>query len=248
MAEHDDRAATRDAFGSIGALLPVTPTTASLDAQRAGVRSLERAGYRAAWVNEVVGGKDALVQLALLSAASDRMALGTCIANIWAHPAPTMHAAAAQLAEALPGRFLLGLGVGVAAQAAAVERDFGRPRSTLRRYLERMEAPSEPPAPDAPYPRLIAANGPKLLELAAEVADGVLPAWVAPDFTQQARAVLGPDKLIVVLVPITNVDDDAATVRRHLDAGADHVIVSVPQCTDFAAGTDRLLEIAAQLT
>ncbi len=248
MAEEEVRDVARVAFGSVGALLPVSPETAPLDMQRSGVRSLERAGYRAAWVNEVVGGKDALVQLALLASATDQMAFGTCIANIWAHPAPTMHAAAAQLAEALPGRFLLGLGVGTAAQAATVERDFGRPLLTMRRYLEHMSAPSELPAGGAPYPLLVAANGPKMLDLADEVADGVLPAGAPPEFTNRAREVLGPNKLLVVFVPITDNRNDAATVRSHLNAGADHVIVSVPRGGDFATGVDELVKIAPQLT
>jgi hypothetical protein len=39
------------------------------------------------WTNEVIG-KDALVQLAMLLAATEKMVCGTCIANIWARPAP----------------------------------------------------------------------------------------------------------------------------------------------------------------
>jgi alkanesulfonate monooxygenase SsuD/methylene tetrahydromethanopterin reductase-like flavin-dependent oxidoreductase (luciferase family) len=80
-----------------------------MDLQRAAVSRLEDAGCRAAWTNEVIG-KDALVQLAVLLGATSRMVFGTCIANAWVRPAPTLGAAAAQLAQAHPGRFVLGLG------------------------------------------------------------------------------------------------------------------------------------------
>jgi hypothetical protein len=56
----------RRAVGPVGALLPVTFTDMpSVDRQREAVGRLERAGYRTAWTNEVIG-KDALVQLAVL--------------------------------------------------------------------------------------------------------------------------------------------------------------------------------------
>src|SRR6201996_3931612 len=110
----------------------------------------------------------------MLLAATERMVFGTCIANIWARPAQTMHAAAAQLAEAYPGRLALGLGVGYPEQAASVGREFGRPLSTTRDYLARMDERTWPPAPEAVYPRIVAANGPKMVALAADIADGAM--------------------------------------------------------------------------
>jgi Luciferase-like monooxygenase len=87
--------AARAALGPVGVCLPASFTsTASADQQRDAVTRLEHAGYHAIWANEVIG-KDALVQLALLLAATKRAVFGTSIANIWARPAQTMHAAAA---------------------------------------------------------------------------------------------------------------------------------------------------------
>jgi alkanesulfonate monooxygenase SsuD/methylene tetrahydromethanopterin reductase-like flavin-dependent oxidoreductase (luciferase family) len=86
--------AARRALGPVGAFLPIpTDSAAAIDLQRHAVRRLERAGYRAAWTNEGVGGKDALVQLAVLMAATDRMVFGTGIANIWARSPQTAHGA-----------------------------------------------------------------------------------------------------------------------------------------------------------
>ena len=89
----------RQALGPVGAMLPVTFSNAvPVDIQRAAVQGLERAGYRATWTNEVLGGKDALMQVAVLLAATERMTFGTGIANIWARQPETMQAAAALLA------------------------------------------------------------------------------------------------------------------------------------------------------
>jgi probable F420-dependent oxidoreductase len=189
----------RSALGPVGVFLPFSRTApASADQQRDAVRRLETAGYSATWVNEAVGGKDALVQLAVLLAATERMVFGTSIANIWARAAQTAHAGAAQLSEAFPGRFVLGLGVGYPHQAASVGRAFGSPVATMRDYLDQMTAPTQLPAPEAAYPKIIGANGPKMLALSGEIADGAMPAMVPPEFTAQARQTLGPGKLLVV--------------------------------------------------
>ena len=243
---------TRRALGPVGAFLPVSLTSApSVDRQRDAVRRLERAGYRAAWTNETVGGKDALVQLAVLLAATERMVLGTGIANIWARPAPTAHGAAAWLAQAYPGRFVLGLGGGYPEQAAAVGRDFGRPLATMRAYLEGMAAPTQLPAPDGPYPRVVAANGPRMLALAAEIGDGAMPARRPPSFTAQARQALGPDKLLIVLEDGTAEPGESAAVvdrvRAHRAAGADHVMLGLPIGSDFGAGLDHFEQLGPAL-
>jgi probable F420-dependent oxidoreductase len=204
--------AARRALGPVGVFLPFSIASApSADEQRAATRRLEDAGYRAAWTNEAVGGKDALVQIAVLLAATERLVLGTSIANIWARPPQTAHGASALLAQAFPGRFVLGLGVGYPQQAASVGRDYGRPIATMRGYLEQMVAPTQFPAPDVAYPKVVGANGPRMLALGAELADGAMPAMVPPAFTAQARQQLGPDKLLVVgMAFVADADPDRA--------------------------------------
>jgi probable F420-dependent oxidoreductase len=240
--------AARRALGRIGVILPVSFTsTPSIDAQREAAGRLERAGYRAAWTNEVIG-KDALVQLALLLAGTERMTFGTCIANIWAREPQTLHAAAAQLAQAFPGRLVLGLGVGYPEQAASVGREWGSPLATMRAYRDRMNGPTQPPAPDVRYPRIIAANGPRMLALAGEIADGALPAGRPPAFTAQARQILGPDKLLAVAIGTSAAPaETAAEMRAHLAAGADHVILMVRRGGEFAAGVSELEGLALPL-
>jgi probable F420-dependent oxidoreductase len=204
--------AARLSLGKVGAYLPA-PFTApiSVTEQRDAARWLQRAGYRTAWANEPIGGKDVFAQVAVLLAATERITFGTGIANIWARLPQIAHGASAWLAQAYPDRFVLGLGVGYPQQAEVADREFGRPLATMREYLERMNSPVRPPAAETPYPRLIGANGPKMVALASELADGVIPAMMPPTFTKQARLQLAPDKLIVVcLSVVAEADTDRA--------------------------------------
>jgi probable F420-dependent oxidoreductase len=112
---------------------------------------------------------------------------------------------------------VLGLGVGYPHQAASAGREFGRPVATMRGYLEQMAAPTQLPAPDVAYPKIIGANGPNMLALAGEIADGAMPAMTPPAFTAQARQILGPDKLLVTgLAAAVDADPEQAkqTARR----------------------------------
>jgi len=236
--------AARQSLGPVGAYLPVPfSSTPPVSVQRTAAARLEAAGYRAAWVNETVGGKDPLVQVALLLPATERMTFGTGIANIWARAPQVAHGAAAMLAEAYPGRLVLGLGSGYPQQAAAVGREFGRPLAAMRDYLERMTAPTMTPAPDAAYATIIAANGPKMTALAAELADGVLPAGLPPEYTARARKVLGPDKLLVVAVPVITDTADRAAAREQARQSAATMLARPP----YAASIARLGYDAGQV-
>jgi probable F420-dependent oxidoreductase len=74
-----------------------------------------------------------------------------------------------------------------------------------------MDAPQPmTPPPDVAYAKILAANGPKMLALAGEVADGAFPTLVPPEFTAHARAVLGPHKLLIIGLTCAMDDDPAA--------------------------------------
>lgn len=204
----------RRSLGRVGAFIPNIPFAqpTSVEQQRTAVRRLERAGFGAAWINEGVGGKDVFTQLAVLAAATDDLVFGTAVANIWARPPQTAHGASAMLAQAFPGRFVLGLGVGYPDQAAAVGRDFNRPLATMSAYLDEMNVPQAmTPAPGDRYARIVAAGGPKMLSLAGRDADGALPTLVPPEYTRRARQELGPDKLLVIGLSVAaDADPDRA--------------------------------------
>ena len=238
MATDAAIAEIRAALGPVGAFVGISGSSPAVDGQREGIQRLERAGYPAVWTNELIGA-DALVRASLWLAATEHVVVGTCIANMWARPAQTAHAAATQLSQAYPGRFVLGLGIGYPDQAAGVGRDFGSPLATAREYLQRVS--------DPPYRRILAANGPRMLSLAGELSDGALPAGTSAAVTAQARARVGADKLLVVYVGIQAAGPTAAIsdlLGRHLDAGADHVILGMSFNADFSVAIDRLAQLA----
>jgi len=217
MAPSDVVTEARRALGPVGVFLPgpILSSVVSADLQRQSVRRLEAAGYRAAWNNESVFDKDALVQLGVMLATTERMVFGTAIANIWARAPQMMNTAAASLMEAYPGRFVLGLGIGYEFQATMVGQPWGSPLANMRTYIERMDDQQLiqlRQVPEAPFARVLAARGPKMLALAGEITDGATCNSVPPEYTARAREVLGPDKLLVVGM-ITILDDDLDRAR-----------------------------------
>jgi len=206
---------TRAALGQVGVFLPWAPgVSPSAAHHRASAQRLEDAGYRAAWTNEVVGGKDALTQLATMLSATRRIAFGTSIMNMWARAPQVAHGAAAYLSEEYPDRVAFGLGVGYPVQAASVGREFGSPVRMLREYVEKMGEDSLLPPPDARYPLLIGATGPKLTELSGQIADGPLLIQVPWEYTREVRELIGPDKLLVVGVPVVSDADPEEAGRK----------------------------------
>jgi len=190
-------------------------------------RLLEELGYGTLWVPETMG-RDPFVHLAHLGAHTHGLHLATGIASIHhRHPGAMVQAANA-LAEQTGGRFVLGLGVSHQPMVSGMRGlPYDKPLSTMRAYLEQMDAsPYLAPAPDAPALRLLAALGPKMLELAASHADGAHPYWTTPDHTAIARGILGPDKLLCVEQKVVLTDD--AEVAHATAIGALSVYIDLP--------------------
>ncbi len=175
-----------------------TDTMTAQDAAAFAVRA-ERWGYSTFWVPESFG-RNPFPFAAWLLARTDKLVVATGIASIYARDPLAMRAAQMTLAEQSGGRFLLGLGV---SHAHMVERVRGQPYdpkpvSRMRTYLEQMaKAPYRAPAPAERPPIVLAALGPKMLELAGRMADGAHPYNVTPEHTAEARRILGPDKWLL---------------------------------------------------
>ncbi|WP_163509673.1 TIGR03620 family F420-dependent LLM class oxidoreductase [Fodinicola acaciae] len=207
---------TRQRMGKVGVFGSGVGSLAgiSADGERRHAEAVERLGYGSLWIGEAIGGKDVFVRQAVSLAVTSRLVTGTGIANVWSRHARTSHAAAATLADAYPGRFVLGLGIGNPLQAKAVGADY-RPLRQLREYLDRMDAPlqdegrAEVPSPAAPYARILGAVGPKMLALSAERADGAQPFVQPVEHTAAARKILGPDKLLIQPLAVLLADDRA---------------------------------------
>ncbi|MGW4958808.1 TIGR03620 family F420-dependent LLM class oxidoreductase [Nonomuraea sp. NPDC004186] len=164
---------------------------------REAAAAVEDLGYPALWFPETTG-REAMAQAALLLSLTRRTVVATGAAGIYARDAITTAAAQRTLAEAFPGRFLLGLGVGHPALVTDMRgHRFGPPVATMRAYLDAMDAaPFGPPVPAGP--RVLAALGPKMLKLAAERAAGAHPLSMPVAHTRHARGLLGPRALLAV--------------------------------------------------
>lgn len=186
-------------LGRIGVWLPLhMKGFMSIDEERRLAARVEELGYGSLWSGEVVGGKEAFAHYGVLLAATDRLVIGTGIANRWVRHGATAQAGAATLAEAYPGRFVLGLGVGYAAQAEHVGQRFGRPLASMREYLDQLDSEASTGlVPTYPAPRVLAALGPKMLDLARERTDGAHPFLSPLEHTSFARERLGPGKLLI---------------------------------------------------
>jgi probable F420-dependent oxidoreductase len=145
-------------------------------------------------------GRDPFVHIGHLADATERLVFATGIANIFHRHPGAMLQVSNTLAEQTGGRFLLGLGVSHEPLVAGLRGlDYSKPLTQMRSYLAAMDAaPYGSLPPRTAAPRVLAALGPKMLELARDEADGAHPYWTTPAHTAQARAILGPDKLLCV--------------------------------------------------
>ena len=173
---------------------------------------LEALGFGALWIPGGAGG-DVLGDSLRLMDATKSVKVATGILNIWMHEAQDVAAGHAALTEQHPGRFLLGLGV---SHAPAVERSnqsYTRPFSKMVDYLDHLDAAS-PPVPHGEM--VLAALGPKMLELSAERTAGAHPYFVPPAHTAIAREALGTGPLLAPeqMVVLDSDPESARTIAR----------------------------------
>ena len=205
---------TTPALGRVG-LWTAALDALEVPAARDQVAALDAQGWGALWFGEAYG-REAFTAAQLYLGASERLVVATGIASIYGRDAVAANGAARTLEAAFPGRFVLGLGV---SHAPLVERmrghAYGRPVAAMRDYLDALDAAPYAAAGDTPAPpRVLAALGPRMLELARERAQGAHPYLVTPEHTAQARAALGPDALLAVEQAVVLADDVDEWRRR----------------------------------
>jgi len=173
--------------------------TLSADAAAKTAQRIEQLGYSTLWIPETVG-RNPLVHAAWLLANTKMLKIATGIANIYHREPGVTLAAQNTLAEQSGGRFLLGIGVSHKPLVEGVRGlKYGKPVPTMKDYLAKMDAsPYNAPKPAERPARVIAALGPKMLELAREQCDGAHPYFTSPEHTQMARSILGPNKMLCV--------------------------------------------------
>jgi probable F420-dependent oxidoreductase len=139
--------------------------------------------------------------------------------NLWMHPAAESAAAHARLRSSYGDRFLMGIGVSHSALIDAKEPGrYRRPLEAMRSYLDGLDS-AEPPVDRSR--RVLAALGPKMLELARDRAAGCHPYNVTAEHTASCRRALGAGALVLpeLAVALTTDAEEARRLgRAHLAA------------------------------
>jgi probable F420-dependent oxidoreductase len=184
------------------------------EAAKEAAAQLERLGYSALWFPN----RAALFELAKeLLESTQSIVIAPGIASIWTHPADEAAKAHHTLTQAHPNRFLLGLGV---SHAHLVNRNapgrYDRPFERMREYLDALDAL---PTPVPVGERVLAALGPRMLELARERSAGSHPYLVSVEHTRRARETLGAGPILApeqAVVLETNPEQARTIAREHL--------------------------------
>ncbi|MFD9027440.1 LLM class F420-dependent oxidoreductase [Streptomyces parvulus] len=204
----DTKASLRESVGRYGVwsvqLRADDPSGAAERAEAAA--ELEQLGYGALWL----GGNTSAAHAAPLIAATSRLVVGTSIQSIWEHEVAETAASFAELEVAHPGRFVLGLGVSHGPRV----KEYSRPYSTMVDYLDGLDRAGMPSGH-----RVLAALGPKMLDLSRDRAAGAIPYLVTPEHTAQARERLGEGPLLAPEFKVVLDSDPTrarATARAYL--------------------------------
>ncbi|MGH2363483.1 MAG: LLM class F420-dependent oxidoreductase [Chloroflexota bacterium] len=187
---------------------------------------LEELGYGTIWFP---GGRhEGLAELVnAILGATKRLVVATGIVSVWTNEASDIAADHAAIQKAHPGRFLLGLGV---SHAMAVERSglhYDKPLQKMVSYLDELDHAAQP-VPKAE--RLLAALGPKMLELSGRRTLGTHPYFVPPAHTRVAREALGPEALVAPEQMIVLETD--ATKARAIARGSIGMYLGAPNYTN----------------
>jgi probable F420-dependent oxidoreductase len=160
------------------------------------VVELEAQGYPTVWIT---GGPLAgLEQVATAVQATDRILVATGVLSVDRFDADAVTALYTDLEAGHPGRLVVGLG----------GAHGPRPLGTLGAYLDRLDGEGGIPASR----RVMAALGPRMLDLARDRSSGAFPVLVTPDYTRDARARLG-DGTTLAVEQMVLVESDPSTAR-----------------------------------
>ena len=184
---------------------------------RESIRELEEQGWRAFWFPEV-GGREALTHAGFLLSCTEQMHIVNGIAQIPAREPRQAFGASLLLADAYPGRHVLGLGVGRS-------RPGIKPLAAMAGYLDELDALTLSHSKrQPPMHRILAAYGPRMLELARDRSAGAHTYHVNVAHTARAREILGPDAFLGVEHAVlfeTDPDKARTMARRHLSVYLD---------------------------
>jgi probable F420-dependent oxidoreductase len=164
-------------------------------------RLIEELGYSAIWV----GGSPSLSDVRPFLESTSTITVASGIVNVWRHEPAEVATGHAELRDSFGERFLLGIGIGHPEATA----EYKSPLAKMREFLDGLDAATPPVPRDE---RLIAAIGPKMLELAAQRTLGTHPYFTTVEHTRFAREKVGPDRVVAPEVAVV-VDPDPDSGR-----------------------------------
>ncbi|HSD48649.1 MAG TPA: TIGR03620 family F420-dependent LLM class oxidoreductase, partial [Actinomycetota bacterium] len=223
LGMREEREALRSALGRVGVWSFALETQTAAE-EREAAAQIESLGYPAIWIPESVTSREAFSHASWLLGSTERAVVATGIANVWARDPVAMANGWRMLTDAYPNRFLLGLGVSHSPSVSRRGGHYERPWGKMREYLDAMDrAASSALEPEAEPRRVLAALGPRMLELAAERALGAHPYFVPVEHTPGARSALGPEPCLAVEQTAV-LSTDAEAARRIGRAFARHYL------------------------
>lgn len=208
------------------------------------VANTKGAGFSSYWLaDHPTGGFDAITALVVAGQKVPELELGTAIIPSFPRNPMALAAQALTAADALGGRFTLGIGLSHQTMMADLGIEFSKPIRHLREYLSilvplltegKVEYEGELLScnarvfkkPTAPVPVLVAALGPQALRVTGRLADGTTLAWVgdktirehiAPTINEAADAAGKPAPRILASLPLC-VTSEPDKVRAAIDA------------------------------
>ncbi|GBG40296.1 LLM class F420-dependent oxidoreductase [Mycobacterium montefiorense] len=171
---------------------------------------LDELGFKALWIPDVGG--QVFDAIARLLGATKSTVIATGILNLWMHSPGDVAESYAALTGEHPDRFLLGIGVSHAPLIDADEPGrYRKPLAATAAFLDGLDAAPEPVPTEN---RVLAALGPKMLDLSATRARGAHPYLVTPEHTASARSTLGEGPLLLPeqTVILTDSEEEARRV------------------------------------
>jgi len=208
---------------------------------------LDELGFTALWIPDVGG--PVLDSVDHLLASTKRTVIATGILNLWMHEPSDVAARYASLTETHGERFLLGIGCSHAPLIDSKEPGrYRKPLAATRSFLDALDA-AEQPVPVGN--RVVAALGPKMLELSATRSRGAHPYLVTPEHTHQAREVLGQGPLLLPEQTVLLTEDRAEAravgtdwMRAYLALPnyANNLLRSGFTADDLSSVSDRLFD------
>jgi F420-dependent oxidoreductase-like protein len=231
-------------------LAAFNPAVKTLAESVARAKAAERLGYESVWTTQMPDARDAAVVLAAYAFETTRIKLGTGVLPIYTRHPTAMVQMAASLDELSGGRFILGIGI---SHKVTVEGMWGlkleSPVDAMREYLtivrgglrdgqtsvdgDYFTARSVYSAPRrADIPIMLSALNPRMLDLAGELADGVVLYMCTPAYVRDH------------VVPAVKAGREKA--GKNLE-GFD-IVAAVPACltTDRAAAHDVFRKTVAR--